>query len=168
MLRKDFRLLSVSSLFSWKGRCQIGTKDYPPNELYNEFWKTHDDYRFCVCPPGFFGLTCSIQGEPCGDEHCFNGGTVPPLESILVYKSGHFFTTKIIRVSFVCYIPGSCLSQELADGTTREFCDCTTADGAYAGLYCESESTTFCTNIADHNGRQFCVNGGMLIHLLRR
>ena len=124
----DFSHLRARTFSACSGRCQIGTKDYPPNELYKEFWKTHDDYRYCVCPPGYFGLTCSIAGQQCGDGHCFNGG--------------------------------SCVSKEMPDETSTEFCDCTTANGAFAGRYCESESTSFCTNLADHNGHQFCVNGG--------
>lgn len=55
------------------GACRIGNKDYPPNQLYREFWKTHDDYRYCACQPGWFGLNCEVQGETCGDGHCFNG-----------------------------------------------------------------------------------------------
>lgn len=113
------------------GKCQIGDKNYPPNQLYKEFWKTHDDNRYCTCPPGFFGLYCEIEGEKCGDEHCFNGGT--------------------------------CVTKQNPDGTTRNYCDCTTAhnqDKSYAGRYCEAESTAFCTKMADHNGHQFCVNGG--------
>ncbi|CAB9507402.1 Notch ligand involved in the mediation of Notch signaling (By similarity) [Seminavis robusta] len=113
------------------GHCRIGSKDYPPNEAYREFWKTHDDNRYCACKPGYFGLQCEIQGQRCGDEHCFNGAT--------------------------------CVDQEMGDGTTRHFCDCTTANdrgSSFAGQRCESESTSFCTKLPDHNGHQFCVNGG--------
>ena len=28
------------------------------------------------------------------------------------------------------------------------------------GLRCEAQSTSFCTKMGDHNGHQFCVNGG--------
>lgn len=113
------------------GACRIGSKEYPPNQAYREFWDTHDDNRYCVCPEGFFGLQCEIEGQTCGDEHCFNGAT--------------------------------CVTRNMSDGSVRNFCDCTTADArgsSYAGLRCEAESTSFCTKMGDHNGHQFCVNGG--------
>jgi len=113
------------------GHARIGNKDYPPNAMYNEFWKTSQDHCFCLCPPGYFGLDCSIKGEQCGEDHCFNGGT--------------------------------CLTQDNGDGTQQNYCDCTTANTSgtsYAGKYCEAESTSFCSRMADQNGHQFCVNGG--------
>lgn len=51
----------------------------------------------------------------------------------------------------------------MSDGTTRNFCDCTTANAgekSFAGLRCEAESTSFCTKMPNHNGHAFCVNGG--------
>jgi hypothetical protein len=48
-------------------------------------------------------------------------------------------------------------------GETEFHCDCLKADSneaSYAGQYCQSESTTFCTKEADHNGHLFCTNGG--------
>ena len=106
------------------GHCRIGNKDYPPNQLYKEFWKTHDDYRYCVCPPGFFGLRCEIEGERCGDEHCFNKGTC-------VSKKMDDGSRK-----------------EYCDCTTAH-----TEDTSYAGRFCEAESTSFCTKMPDHNGQ---------------
>jgi hypothetical protein len=83
------------------------------------------------CPPGFMGTICEIQGEMCGAQHCFHGGT--------------------------------CVQQEQPDGTIEDNCDCTatkTDTVSYGGEYCEAESTAFCAKVTDHNGKQFCVNGG--------
>jgi hypothetical protein len=113
------------------GHCRIGSKDYTQNEAYSEFWQTHEDNRYCVCKSGYFGLQCEIQGKRCGTEHCFNGA--------------------------------ECVSHDMGDGTIQEFCDCTTAKdrgSSFAGSRCEYESTSYCTQLPDHNGHQFCVNGG--------
>jgi hypothetical protein len=50
-------------------------------------------------------------------------------------------------------------------GNTTYSCDCRTASNAenslFAGDYCQSESTSFCSEKAnDANGRLFCTNGG--------
>lgn len=85
----------------------------------------------CECNKGYSGEACDQKGVPCGQYDCFNDAT--------------------------------CVSTELDDGRTEYFCDCTTAhDGntSYAGRFCESPSTSSCNEFADHNGRQFCVNGG--------
>lgn len=29
----------------------------------------------CLCPDGFIGNTCQIEGVPCGSGYCYNGGT---------------------------------------------------------------------------------------------
>jgi hypothetical protein len=62
-----------------------------------------------------------------------------------------------------CFNGGTCVQQELPNGTVKDFCDCSgafTDDVAYAGEYCEAESNAFCTRLPDHNGQSFCVNGG--------
>ena len=95
------------------GHARVGSKDYPPNALYNEFWKTSKDHCFCLCPPGYFGLTCSIKGEECGEDHCFNGGTCRTQDM------------------------GDGTEQSYCDCTTAN------TDGtSYAGRYCEAESTS--------------------------
>jgi hypothetical protein len=97
----------------------------------NMFVPSDEDHQYCVCPKGFQGPHCEIKGAECGDEHCFNGGT--------------------------------CLVKELASGKNEHFCDCSSAftdDVAYAGEFCEAESSAFCTRLPDHNGQSFCVNGG--------
>jgi hypothetical protein len=111
------------------GKCRIGKKAYSLQT--NMFEPTDEDHQYCVCPKGFQGPHCEIEGAQCGDEHCFNGGT--------------------------------CLAKETANGKTEHFCDCSSAftdDVAYAGEFCEAESSAFCTRLPDHNGQSFCVNGG--------
>lgn len=111
------------------GKCRIGKKEY--SQQTNMFVPSDEDHSYCVCPKGFQGENCEIEGAPCGSEHCFHGGT--------------------------------CLVKERNDGTVEHFCDCSSAfteDVAYAGEFCEAESTAFCTRLPDHNGQSFCVNGG--------
>lgn len=51
-----------------------------------------------------------------------------------------------------------------SDGKVNDYCDCSTAqtsDGtSFAGEFCEHAATTYCTELPDHNGHQFCTNGG--------
>ena len=111
------------------GKCHIGKKEYSLQT--NMFVPSDEDHQYCVCPKGFQGPHCEIEGAQCGNEHCFNGGT--------------------------------CLVKELSSGKNEHFCDCSTAftdDLAYAGEFCEHESSAFCTRLPDHNGQSFCVNGG--------
>jgi hypothetical protein len=79
--------------------------------------------------------------QTCGPAHCFNGA--------------------------------ACLETIDTAGNTTYSCDCRTASNAenslFAGDYCQSESTSFCSEKAnDANGwppRLFCTNGGT--HLRR-
>jgi hypothetical protein len=98
---------------------------------YDTFLDSGIDLQYCSCPDGYFGTQCEYKGRLCGDKHCFNGG--------------------------------ACVELEQADGTTIFSCDCSTAfddENSYAGEFCEAESTSFCSRMPDHNGQQFCVNGG--------
>jgi hypothetical protein len=112
------------------GACRIGMKQRVEPQS-NMFEPSDEEHKYCVCPKGFYGENCEFEGSPCGDKHCFNGGT--------------------------------CLAKEMVDGTVQHFCDCSTAftdEVAYAGEFCEAESSSFCTRLPDHNGQSFCVNGG--------
>lgn len=112
------------------GLCELGIKDYE-TALYTEFWATDEGYMHCTCADGFFGNQCEVGGEKCGPAHCFNGAAC--LETI-----------------------------SMADVTTYS-CDCLTAantESSFAGDYCQSESTSFCTKTVNQNGHLFCTNGG--------
>lgn len=97
----------------------------------NMFVPTIKDHQYCVCPNGTYGPRCGSQGTPCGGDHCFNGGT--------------------------------CVGRLDTNGQLQSNCDCSTAvtdEVSYGGEFCEAESNAFCTRLPDHNGQQFCVNGG--------
>jgi hypothetical protein len=125
------------------GQCKIGASSWQQYvqhqaaademNMATSGWSNPLDLQHCECTQGYTGLLCELAGTPCGDGFCHNGGT--------------------------------CVQTAAIDGSGQHFCDCSTAkkgpDGTtalYAGDYCENEATTFCSN--DHNGNQFCVNGG--------
>lgn len=112
------------------GQCTLGIKNYE-TALYSEFWALHDgNFQYCNCPAGFFGVRCEIEGEECGDGHCFNGGSCLELE-----------------------IEGQTTYQcDCRDAGDEEH--------SYGGQYCQSESDSFCTKNANQNGHLFCTNGG--------
>ena len=108
------------------GYCQAGIK-YPDETMF----QSNKDLQYCVCPEGYYGQNCEVEGKRCGSSHCFNGG--------------------------------SCVQIEQQDGTVTDHCDCTDAGDdkvSYAGRFCQSPSTIFCSAFEDHNGKHFCVNGG--------
>jgi hypothetical protein len=113
------------------GSCMLGIKTYE-QAAYSNFWALHDgNFQYCECPDGYFGPTCETSGQVCGDEHCFNGA--------------------------------SCLETLDSTGASTYACDCVAAatnEESFAGEYCHTISTTFCTKEADQNGHLFCANGG--------
>jgi hypothetical protein len=99
---------------------------------------THNnDFEHCVCPRGYAGLACEFEMELCpGNDHiCMNGATCIPVRD----SNGLHFE-----------------------------CDCasaTTPFHKYAGLYCEFESTVFCTvdgsaPSKEASSNAFCTNNG--------
>ena len=42
-------------------------------------------------------------------------------------------------------------------------CDCSVANGDYAGLYCEYEAEEYCTFPQEVSGTWFCTNGGTCV-----
>lgn len=114
--------------------CNSGTCRVGKVEYSRErsvFVPTVDDHQYCICQQGSYGPQCEFKGEKCGVEHCYNGG--------------------------------SCVERLEPNGSIASFCDCSTAVTervSYGGEFCEAESSAFCTRLPDHNGQQFCVNGG--------
>lgn len=114
------------------GECTLGIKDYD-TALYNKVWAQQDgNFQYCSCPEGFFGLNCEVQGQQCGDGHCFHGASC--------LETAHSDGT----TDFVC------------DCTTAH-----DEDKSYAGEFCENESTSFCEKSETANGQLFCTNGGV-------
>ena len=112
------------------GECRLGIKEYD-EELLEGFWDNHENYMTCDCPDGYFGNKCEKEGVPCGDKTCFNGA--------------------------------ACEQALNVNGETAFVCDCRTADTdtiSFAGDFCQSESTSFCTKTPGANGHLFCANGG--------
>lgn len=108
------------------GTCQIGIK-YPDETIF----RSNRDLQYCICPEGFYGKRCEVQGKRCGKSHCLNGG--------------------------------SCVKIEQENGRITDHCDCSTAGDdttAFAGRFCQSASTVFCSKFSGHDGKHFCVNGG--------
>lgn len=113
------------------GECNLGIKDYD-TAIHNQFWALHDgSFQYCDCPEGFFGHTCEVAGEPCGEDTCFNGA-----HCIETVHSDN-------QVDFTC------------DCSTAN-----TEETSYAGEFCENEASTFCSKGDDQNGQLFCTNGG--------
>ena len=118
------------------GTCVLGLKDVEAAR-YSQFWKNQQDsdsYMYCECPDGRFGPECAMEGEVCGDDHCFNGASC--IETLSVDG---------VTTEYKC------------DCTTAH-----TDDTSFAGKYCQSASTTFCPTSPSnqHNGKLFCTNGG--------
>ena len=113
---------------------QLVNKKECENDCLNGGSCEFDDYQIakCSCPPGFFGEHCENEGESCGSGFCHHSST--------------------------------CLELSLNDDSFVEHvCDCKNAytkETFYAGEFCQYESTQFCSEPDDPNGRQFCVNGG--------
>lgn len=57
-----------------------------------------------------------------------------------------------------CHHNGKCIRKEQSNGPMENYCDC--SQTGHAGEFCEHEPTQFCTDLPDHNGHQFCANGG--------
>lgn len=60
-----------------------------------------------------------------------------------------------------CENGSSCLQHPLEEGTY--FCDCTTASGDFAGLFCEYEAETYCQLEQETSSTWFCVNQGTCV-----
>jgi Notch-like protein len=63
------------------------------SHLINET-HTHVDFEHCVCPPGYFGISCEYEVEECGkgDHFCFHGSTCSEDETNCDCESSDFDT----------------------------------------------------------------------------
>jgi hypothetical protein len=116
--------------------CVVGVLNPAEADKLHHIWDADEisDHMRCLCPPEFSGLLCQATTEDCGEDgdQCYNGGT--------------------------------CVTTSTTKNSVTEIeyhCDCTTAsDGnldRFAGRFCESPSTAFCS---DDDDNLFCVNGG--------
>jgi hypothetical protein len=122
------------------GTCQNGVKLHTQVQDNEESIQSKHDLQYCVCPDGYYGHNCEVQGKKCGNAHCFNGGSCVEMPT----KNN---------------VTGSVFVAEEATG----YCDCTTAGDEsklFGGRFCQSEATAYCSKFVDHNGKSFCVNGG--------
>jgi hypothetical protein len=117
------------------GICHIGAISWQAFLHYNYVHTPSDQIQYCSCPSGTSGNLCEFSARDQSYTTCVNDQA--------------------------CQHGGSCVAVYAGNGTMSNHCDCTFAneDGKqYAGSNCEHGATTLCTD--DHNGRQFCVNGG--------
>lgn len=117
------------------GVCVIGAQSWQVVTHYNFANTPIDKIQYCTCPDGFAGPLCEFDIRSQSYTTCVNNQN--------------------------CQHGGTCVTVYAGDNTMQNHCDCTTAndDGIlHAGANCENEATTICAD--DHNGRQFCVNGG--------
>ena len=116
------------------GKCKLGMRTYTESsdQYLQGFFENNTRYQYCDCPKEYYGATCETKSTVCGNRHCFNGG--------------------------------QCKTTKLSNGTMTHNCDCTAgkqANKAFAGRYCQYDSTMFCDGgQTKENGQLFCSNGG--------
>lgn len=128
------------------GNCQLGLQTL---EHAGEYTKNASIVEpHCQCTSGFSGDLCEIDANDAEESRSSSISSLPPAEC----------------GPYQCMHGGTCVQQPIAGTNLMAFhCDCTTAIGddgitKYAGRFCQAPSTQHCSN--DHNGYQFCVNGG--------
>jgi hypothetical protein len=122
------------------GQCHLGASTWQHyyrgfTTAYGQSWTNPLDLQHCTCPEGYTGTLCEIRGVKCGSDYCHNNGKCVRMESASAGANGG--STVVVA---------------------ENYCDCTGTD--HAGEFCEHAATTFCTQLADRNGHQFCANGG--------
>jgi EGF-like domain len=126
------------------GTCQAGVKLHTQLQDKEATIQSKYDLEYCICPEGYYGHNCEVQGKKCGNAHCFNGGSCVEMKP----------NNKNATTSGVAFA---------TEPQSMGYCDCTTAgDGekSFGGRFCQSEATSYCSKFVDHNGKSFCVNGG--------
>lgn len=116
------------------GTCILGGKPTDEMKEHYQFWDDDDDdeaqHMYCKCSAGFDGKLCDVTKMPCGDDHCFHGGTCISRE-----VDGH--------------------EVHHCDCATAD-----TGSDSYAGRLCQYKAEEYCTKDEGFNGQLFCVNGG--------
>jgi len=143
------------------GICQFGMlPDYLEGEMYDMNRPRKEDnaqdalfYQHCRCQEGFYGMNCEHKHETCGDKD----------------KSGRD------AVGHYCHHGSTCVDiSKLEDvslasmGGQKFTCDCSAGNAmfenvAFAGEYCETQSTSICSRGDELNGHQFCANYGTCV-----
>ena len=114
------------------GTCILGSKDLINDEERYQYWDHEGSkYMYCHCPDGFDGPNCEIEKAPCGDNHCFNGGTC-------IERS----------------VDGTVLHHCDCSKTNNS------GEKSFAGRFCQYEATSYCTKTSGLQGHLFCVNRG--------
>jgi hypothetical protein len=116
------------------GTCVLGSKSSAEMKEHYQFWdeadNAPDQHMYCKCSAGFDGTLCEVTKMPCGEDHCFHGGTCIVRE-VDKHQVHH------------------------CDCATAD-----TGSNSYAGRLCQYEAEEYCTKDAGFNGQLFCVNGG--------
>ena len=112
------------------GICKIGIKNYDSiRPVLRDYFQLQKvgSDNHCICPTGFTGQQCETRITNCGSVDCLNGS--------------------------------KCKYSFEPNGKKHYYCDCLEAPGPqlYAGLSCESASTSFCDFDV---GGEFCTNQG--------
>ncbi len=61
----------------------------------------------------------------------------------------------------MCENGSSCMEHPLEEGTY--YCDCSTGNGDFAGLFCEYSADTYCQLPQETSSTWFCTNGGTCV-----
>jgi hypothetical protein len=115
------------------GTCVLGAKSATEMKDHYQFWdegEDEDQQMYCKCHGGYDGKLCEVAKIPCGEDHCFHGGTC------------------IVRE-----VDGEQVHH--CDCATAD-----TDSESYAGRLCQYKAEEYCTKDEGLNGQLFCVNGG--------
>jgi hypothetical protein len=114
------------------GACILGGMSTAETDEHYQFWDDDavDQLMYCKCHAGYDGKLCDKKKTPCGDDHCFHGGTCLERE-----------------------VDGQLVHH--CDCATANI-----GGDSYAGRLCQYKAEEYCTKDEGFNGQLFCVNGG--------
>jgi hypothetical protein len=147
------------------GECRLGPKDTSlldqlvgSDQEIAHLNITHtSNLMHCVCPEGFFGLTCETRLQICSlpSDKATNGvvGGAQTVSS---------------AIEHVCLHGSVCSSLRDENGNVHHSCDCNTVSDTntkFAGRFCQFAATTYCTPSGRPGSgslsNNFCVNNGV-------